>query len=123
MSDLNVSPISKDDQSGGCYGSSMFGLSQSFAGSDGFCPLASLDFTVLVSAGSGAGPDEDDDEGEEAFGLSSSPNRSASLRRWRFSSSASCPSSLPSLVPLIPAVGSADAGIAGGLGCLPDLGA
>ena len=115
--------MSKDDQSGGCCGSSIFGLSQSFAGSDGFCPLTGLDFTVLVATGSGAGPDEDDDEGEEVFGLSSSPNRSASLRRWRFSSSASCPSSLPSLVPLIPAVGSADAGIAGGLGCLPDLGA
>ena len=82
LSDLNVLPISKDDQSGGCCGSSMFGLSQSFAGSDGFCPLAGLDFTVLVSAGSGAGPDEDDDEGEEeVFGLSSSSIRSASLRR------------------------------------------
>ena len=87
-----------------------------------FCPLFGLDFVDRVAAGSGTGPD-DDDEGEEVFGLSSSSRRSASLRRWRFSSSASCPSSLPSLVPLIPAVGSADAGTAGGLGCLPLLGA
>ena len=114
--------MSKADQFGGCCGSPIFGLSHSFAGSDGFSPLFALDFIDRDTAGSGTGPD-DDDEGEEVLGLSSSSRRSASLRRWRFSSSASCPNSLPSLVPLIPAVGSADAGTAGGLGCLPLLGA
>ena len=81
LSDLSVLPISKDDQFGGCCGSFISGLSQSFAGSDGFCPLLGFDFVDLVSASSGTGLDEDDDEGEEVFGLSSPSNRSASLRR------------------------------------------
>ena len=78
MSDLSTLPMSKADQFGGCCGSSIFGLSHSFAGSDGFCPLFGLDFVDRATAGSGTGPD-DDDEGEEVFGLSSSSILDAQL--------------------------------------------
>ena len=63
------------------------------------------------------------DDEEDELGLSSFSRLSSSLTLSRFSSSASRPRSLPSIVPGIPAVGSAEAGTAGGLGCFPLRGA
>ena len=113
--------MSKADQLGGCSGSFISGLSHNVAGSAGLSPLDGFALLDLALSCSGAGPDDDEDE--EGLGLSSFSKRSAFLKRCRFSSSASCPSSCSSSVPGIPAVGSAEAGTAGGLGCLPFLGA
>ena len=84
FSDRKILPISKADQFGGSFGSSDPGLLYSFGGSFGFSPLSGAAGLPRVDSDASLAEEEDDE-----LGLSSCSSLSASLRRCKFSASAS----------------------------------